>query len=211
MNARRWLTAALVAAGGLAMAAGAHAQAQGEAAKPQASGKPPNILVIFGDDIGQANISAYTRGVVGYTTPNIDRIAKEGIIFMDYYAENSCTAGRSSFITGQSPRRTGLSKVGVPGVDVGLQDRDVTIAQALKAHGYVTAQFGKNHLGDRDEYLPTKHGFDEFFGNLYHLNAEEEPERPYWPRTPRIRWSRRTSREASSRPAPTARSRTPAR
>ncbi|CFP48291.1 arylsulfatase protein [Bordetella pertussis] len=120
MNARRWLTAALVAAGGLAMAAGAHAQAQGEAAKPQASGKPPNILVIFGDDIGQANISAYTRGVVGYTTPNIDRIAKEGIIFMDYYAENSCTAGRSSFITGQSPRRTGLSKVGVPGVDVGL-------------------------------------------------------------------------------------------
>lgn len=185
MNARRWLTAALVAAGGLAMAAGAHAQAQGEAAKPQASGKPPNILVIFGDDIGQANISAYTRGVVGYTTPNIDRIAKEGIIFMDYYAENSCTAGRSSFITGQSPRRTGLSKVGVPGVDVGLQDRDVTIAQALKAHGYVTAQFGKNHLGDRDEYLPTKHGFDEFFGNLYHLNAEEEPERPYWPQDPK--------------------------
>ncbi|WP_165645801.1 arylsulfatase [Bordetella bronchiseptica] len=185
MNARRWLTAALVAAGGLAVAAGAHAQAQGDAAKPQASGKPPNILVIFGDDIGQANISAYTRGVVGYTTPNIDRIAKEGIIFTDYYAENSCTAGRSSFITGQSPRRTGLSKVGVPGVDVGLQDRDVTIAQALKAHGYVTAQFGKNHLGDRDEYLPTKHGFDEFFGNLYHLNAEEEPERPYWPKDPK--------------------------
>lgn len=142
----------------------------------------PNILVIFGDDIGQTNISAYAFGVVGYQTPNIDRIAKEGMMFTDYYAENSCTAGRSTFITGQSILRTGLSKVGMPGVPVGLQDRDVTIAQALKAHGYATGQFGKNHLGDRDEYLPTKHGFDEFFGNLYHLNAEEEPERPYWPK-----------------------------
>lgn len=141
----------------------------------------PNILVIFGDDVGQSNISAYTHGLVGYQTPNIDRIAKEGMMFTDYYAENSCTAGRSTFITGQTAWRTGLSKVGIPGAPVGLQDRDVTIAQALKPLGYATAQFGKNHLGDRDEYLPTKHGFDEFFGNLYHLNAEEEPERPYWP------------------------------
>jgi arylsulfatase len=140
--------------------------------------------VIFGDDIGQANISAYAHGVVGYETPNIDRIAKEGIMFTDYYAENSCTAGRSSFITGQSPLRTGLSKVGAPGAPVGLQKGDITIAQALKAQGYTTAQFGKNHLGDKDEYLPTQHGFDEFFGNLYHLNAEEEPDRPYWPKDP---------------------------
>jgi arylsulfatase len=141
----------------------------------------PNILVIFGDDIGQSNISAYTHGLVGYKTPNIDRIAREGMMFTDYYAENSCTAGRSSFITGQTPLRTGLSKVGVPGAPVGLQKRDITIAQALKPLGYATGQFGKNHLGDRDEFLPTNHGFDEFFGNLYHLNAEEEPERPYWP------------------------------
>ena len=137
--------------------------------------------MIFGDDVGQSNISAYTRGVVGYKTPNIDRIAKEGMMFTDYYAENSCTAGRSTFITGQVCLRTGLCKVGVPGATVGLQDRDITIAQALKPLGYATGQFGKNHLGDRDEYLPTKHGFDEFFGNLYHLNAEEEPERPYYP------------------------------
>lgn len=146
------------------------------------SGAKPNILVIFGDDIGQTNISAYSMGLVGYRTPNIDRIAREGMMFTDYYAENSCTAGRSSFITGQSPLRTGLSKVGVPGAAVGLQDRDVTMAQVLKSMGYATGQFGKNHLGDRDEYLPTKHGFDEFFGNLYHLNAEEEPQRPYWPK-----------------------------
>jgi arylsulfatase len=145
-----------------------------------AAGKP-NILVIFGDDVGQTDISAYSMGVMGFKTPNIDRIAKEGGIFTDYYAENSCTAGRSSFITGQSPFRTGLSKVGVPGAPVGLQPRDITIAQALKPLGYATGQYGKNHLGDRDEYLPTNHGFDEFFGNLYHLNAEEEPERPYWP------------------------------
>ena len=142
----------------------------------------PNILVIFGDDIGQTNISAYSFGLLGFETPNIDRIAKEGMMFTDYYAENSCTAGRSSFITGQTPKRTGLSKVGVPGATVGLQDRDITIAQALKPLGYATGQFGKNHLGDRDEYLPTKHGFDEFFGNLYHLNAEEEPENPTWPK-----------------------------
>jgi arylsulfatase A-like enzyme len=142
----------------------------------------PNILVIFGDDIGQTNISAYGEGVVGYRTPNIDRIAREGMRFTDYYGENSCTAGRSTFITGQACLRTGLCKVGIPGATVGLQDRDVTIAEALKPLGYATGQFGKNHLGDRDEFLPTRHGFDEFFGNLYHLNAEEEPERPYYPR-----------------------------
>ncbi len=142
----------------------------------------PNILVIFGDDVGQTNISAYSFGLMGYSTPNIDRLANEGMKFTDYYGENSCTAGRSAFITGQTPKRTGLSKVGIPGAAVGLQDRDVTIAQALKPLGYATGQFGKNHLGDRDEYLPTNHGFDEFFGNLYHLNAEEEPERPYWPK-----------------------------
>nr|WP_315529322.1 arylsulfatase [uncultured Achromobacter sp.] len=186
MKARRWLGAALVAASGLAVMGGAFAQAQNAQSSPpgQTTGKKPNILVIFGDDVGQGNISAYTRGVVGYRTPNIDRIATEGAIFTDYYAENSCTAGRSTFITGQSARRTGLSKVGIPGAPVGLQDRDITIAQALKGQGYSTAQFGKNHLGDRDEYLPTKHGFDEFFGNLYHLNAEEEPERPYFPKNP---------------------------
>lgn len=148
----------------------------------QGQAKKPNILVIFGDDIGQTNISAYSMGLVGYRTPNIDRIAKEGMLFTDYYAENSCTAGRSSFITGQTPKRTGMSKVGIPGAPIGLQARDVTIAQALKPLGYATGQFGKNHLGDRNEYLPTVHGFDEFYGNLYHLNAEEEPERPYWPK-----------------------------
>src|SRR6476620_7809475 len=146
------------------------------------SGKKPNILVIFGDDVGQTNLSTYGFGVVGYKTPNIDRIAKEGVMMTDYYAENSCTAGRSTFITGQSCLRTGLSKVGAPGAPVGLQKTDITMAQAIKPLGYATGQFGKNHLGDKDEYLPTNHGFDEFFGNLYHLNAEEEPERPYWPK-----------------------------
>ncbi|NTS31434.1 arylsulfatase [Phyllobacterium sp. YR620] len=170
---------------GAAIATGiAFAQWPGVQAAQAQDAPKPNILVIFGDDIGQTNISAYTRGLVGYQTPNIDRIAKEGMMFTDYYAENSCTAGRSSFITGQTPLRTGLSKVGAPGAPVGLQDRDITIAQALKPLGYNTAQFGKNHLGDKDEYLPVKHGFDEFFGNLYHLNAEEEPERPYWPKDP---------------------------
>lgn len=148
----------------------------------QANGGKPNILVIFGDDVGIANISAYTMGLVGYRTPNIDRIAREGMIFTDYYGENSCTAGRSTFITGENVLRTGMSKVGVPGAPVGIQDGNVTIAQVLKGMGYGTAQFGKNHLGDQDKFLPTKHGFDEFFGNLYHLNAEEEPERPYWPK-----------------------------
>ncbi|WP_455284061.1 arylsulfatase [Cupriavidus necator] len=171
----------------LPAAADASPPAAGTAPAPVAatgatSGKKPNILVIFGDDVGQTNISAYSMGVMGYRTPNIDRIAREGMMFTDYYAENSCTAGRSSFITGQSPLRTGLSKVGAPGTTVGLQARDVTLAEALKPLGYATGQFGKNHLGDRDEYLPTRHGFDEFYGNLYHLNAEEEPQRPYWPK-----------------------------
>ncbi|MBB4215762.1 arylsulfatase [Rhizobium sp. BK212] len=151
-------------------------------ASSDASAAKPNILVIFGDDVGQTNISAYSDGVVGYRTPNIDRIANEGMRFTDYYAENSCTAGRSTFITGQTCLRTGLCKVGAPGAPVGLQAGDITIAQALKPLGYATGQFGKNHLGDKDEYLPTNHGFDEFFGNLYHLNAEEEPEAPYWPK-----------------------------
>jgi arylsulfatase len=141
----------------------------------------PNILVIWGDDVGQSNISAYTMGMMGYRTPNIDRIADEGMIFTDYYGEQSCTAGRSSFITGQSVFRTGLSKVGLPGADLGLREEDPTIAALLKARGYATGQFGKNHLGDKDEFLPTNHGFDEFFGNLYHLNAEEEPENEDYP------------------------------
>jgi arylsulfatase A-like enzyme len=141
----------------------------------------PNILVVWGDDVGQSNISAYTRGLVGYRTPNIDRIANEGMMFTDYYGEQSCTAGRSSFIMGQSVFRTGLSKVGLPGAELGIRTEDPTIAGLLKANGYATGQFGKNHLGDRDEYLPTNHGFDEFFGNLYHLNAEEEPENEDYP------------------------------
>jgi len=151
------------------------------------SAKKPNILVIFGDDVGQTNLSAYSFGLMGYRTPNIDRIAKEGMMFTDYYAEQSCTAGRSTFITGQCTLRTGLSKVGMPGASVGLQARDVTLAQLLKPMGYATAQFGKNHLGDRDEYLPTNHGFDEFFGNLYHLNAEEDPENRFYPQDPEFR------------------------
>jgi arylsulfatase len=141
----------------------------------------PHIVIIWGDDVGQANLSAYTFGVMGYQTPNIDRVAAEGVKFTDYYAEQSCTAGRSAFITGQSVFRTGLSKVGLPGSDVGLQKEDVTIAQLLKAQGYATGQFGKNHLGDKDDFLPTNHGFDEFYGNLYHLNAEEEPEQADYP------------------------------
>jgi len=149
--------------------------------------KQPNILVIFGDDVGQSNVSAYTMGLMGYRTPNIDRIAKEGMIFTDYYAEQSCTAGRSAFLTGQCTFRTGLSKVGIPAAPVGLQARDATIAELLKPLGYATGQFGKNHLGDRNEYLPTVHGFDEFFGNLYHLNAEEEPENRNYPQDPRFR------------------------
>src|SRR5690242_9768049 len=141
----------------------------------------PNILVIWGDDIGISNVSCYSEGLMGYRTPNIDRIANEGVRFTDYYGEQSCTAGRAAFITGQNPYRTGLTKVGMPGAPLGLQAEDPTIATALKAQGYATGQFGKNHLGDRDEFLPTMHGFDEFFGNLYHLNAEEEPEELDYP------------------------------
>ena len=137
--------------------------------------KKPNILVIWGDDIGQFNISAYNRGMMGYRTPNIDSIAKQGALFTDWYGQQSCTAGRAAFITGQSPIRTGLTKVGLPGAPEGMKEEDPTIATLLKAQGYVTGQFGKNHLGDTDAMLPTNHGFDEFFGNLYHLNAEEEP------------------------------------
>lgn len=143
--------------------------------------KKPNILVIWGDDIGISNLSCYSDGLMGYRTPNIDRIANEGMRFTDSYGEQSCTAGRAAFITGQSPFRTGLSKVGLPGAKTGLQPEDPTIAELLKAQGYATGQFGKNHFGDRNEYLPTVHGFDEFFGNLYHLNAEEEPELPDYP------------------------------
>jgi arylsulfatase len=147
----------------------------------------PNILVIWGDDIGLWNISAYNMGMMGYETPNIDRVANEGMIFTDAYGENSCTAGRAAFITGQSPFRTGLLKVGLPGTELGIQPEDPTLAELLKPHGYATAQYGKNHLGDLDEHLPTNHGFDEFFGNLYHLNAEEEPENPDYPKNPAFR------------------------
>jgi len=156
-------------------------------AAAQAAARKPNILVIFGDDVGQSNISAYSRGLMGFTTPNIDRIAAEGGVFVTYYGQQSCTAGRAAFITGQSPFRTGLTKVGLPGAPVGLQKEDPTIADFLKPLGYATAQFGKNHLGDQDRFLPTAHGFDEFFGNLYHLNAEEEPESPDYPKDPEFR------------------------
>ena len=143
--------------------------------------KRPNILVIWGDDIGITNLSCYSDGLMGYRTPNIDRIANEGMRFTDAYGQQSCTAGRAAFITGQNPYRTGLTKVGMPGADIGLQDEDPTIAELLKPLGYATGQFGKNHFGDLNKYLPTAHGFDEFFGNLYHLNAEEEPEHVDYP------------------------------
>src|SRR6516165_10821384 len=149
-------------------------------ARSRATAKP-NIVVIWGDDIGMANLSCYTHGLMGYQTPNIDRIAQEGMRFTDYYAEQSCTAGRASFITGQHGLRTGMTKVGLPAAPVGLSKLDPTIAEILKPLGYATAQFGKNHLGDRNEFLPTAHGFDEFYGNLYHLNAEEEPEELDYP------------------------------
>jgi len=147
----------------------------------------PNVLVIWGDDIGQFNISAYNMGMMGYKTPNIDRIAREGALFTDWYGQQSCTAGRAAFVTGQSPIRTGLTKVGLPGAPEGMQVEDPTIAAVLRAQGYATGQFGKNHLGDRDDMLPTNHGFDEFFGNLYHLNAEEEPEHPDYPKNPEFK------------------------
>ena len=144
----------------------------------------PNILILWGDDIGQSNLSCYSHGLMGYQTPNIDRVANEGAKFIHYYAEQSCTAGRSAFISGQSVYRTGLSKVGLPGAENGYHHDDPTIAELLKPQGYRTGQFGKNHFGDRDEHLPTMHGFDEFFGNLYHLNAEEEPENEDYPKNP---------------------------
>jgi len=146
--------------------------------------KKPNILIIWGDDIGWFNVSAYNQGIMGYRTPNIDRVAKDGCLFTDWYGQQSCTAGRAAFITGQNPIRTGLTKVGLPGATLGLQSEDPTIAELLKPLGYTTGQFGKNHLGDRDEFLPTVHGFDEFFGNLYHLNAEQEPENEDYPKNP---------------------------
>jgi arylsulfatase len=159
------------------------ARAQGAAqTQPTAGSGKPNIVVIWGDDVGISNLSCYSMGVMGYRTPNIDRIAREGMLFTDYYGEQSCTAGRSAFITGQSVFRTGLSKVGVPGATVGLNAADPTIAGMLKPLGYATGQFGKNHLGDRNEFLPTVHGFDEFYGNLYHLNAEEDPEQADYPK-----------------------------
>src|SRR6187401_3207615 len=171
---RKW-TFRLALLGSLAPAMIPSASAQ------QAQQPKPNILVIMADDIGYWNISAYNRGMMGYRTPNIDRIANEGALFTDYYGQQSCTAGRSAFITGQSPMRTGLLKVGLPGAKEGLSEKDPTIAELLKPQGYATAQFGKNHLGDRNEFLPTVHGFDEWFGNLYHLNAEEEPEELDYP------------------------------
>jgi arylsulfatase len=154
---------------------------------PAVAAKKPNILVIWGDDVGVHNISAYNHGIMGYKTPNIDRIAKEGAMFTDAYAQQSCTAGRASFITGQHPFRTGLLTIGMPGSDHGIPDWAPTIGDLLKEQGYATGQFGKNHLGDRDKHLPTKHGFDEFFGNLYHLNAEEEPETYYYPKDPEFK------------------------
>src|SRR5262245_12566192 len=147
----------------------------------------PNILFIMGDDIGWFNVSAYNMGIMGYRTPHIDRIGKEGAVFTDWYGQQSCTAGRAAFITGQSPIRTGLTKVGLPGAELGLGPKDPSVADVMKSLGYATAQFGKNHLGDRDEHLPTMHGFDEFFGNLYPLNAEEEPEDPDYPKDPNFR------------------------
>jgi len=161
--------------------------ANGQALASPRGGKKPNILVIWGDDIGWSNISYNNRGLMGYTTPNIDRVAREGVTFTDYYGQQSCTAGRAAFVGGTNPLRTGMTKVGVPGAKEGWQESDVTIATVLKEQGYATGQFGKNHLGDRDEHLPTMHGFDEFLGNLYHLNAEEEPENEDYPTDPAFR------------------------
>src|SRR6478752_2504037 len=175
-TARTWV----LALAGLGAAVGSALPAQAQEAKK------PNILVIWGDDIGWYNVSAYNLGVMGYRTPNIDRIAREGALFTDWYGQQSCTAGRAAFITGQ-PIRTGLTKVGLPGATLGLGPEDPSVGDVMKSLGYATGQFGKNHLGDRDEHLPTMHGFDEFFGNLYHLNAEEEPENPDYPKDPKFR------------------------
>ena len=178
----------LAAASAITSAGVQTAQAQQRPTAPATpAGRKPNILMIMADDIGWFNVSAYNHGIMGYRTPNIDRIAKEGALFTDWYGEQSCTAGRAAFITGQSPIRTGLTKVGLPGADIGLRAEDPSVAEILKPLGYATGQFGKNHLGDKDEFLPTAHGFDEFFGNLYHLNAQEEPENPDYPKNPQFR------------------------
>jgi arylsulfatase A-like enzyme len=181
LNGSSLVAASALSAAGLVTSA----QAQQPGAT-HSSGKHPNILVIMADDVGIWNISAYHRGMMGGRTPNIDRIAKEGALFTDYYAQQSCTAGRAAFILGQTPFRTGLLKVGLPAAKQGLQDSDPTLAQFLKPLGYATAQIGKNHLGDRNEYLPTVHGFDEFYGILYHLNAMEEPYEPDYPKSPQF-------------------------
>jgi arylsulfatase A-like enzyme len=191
LNRRAVLLAgsSIVAANALLPAAQAQTTAASSStgAVGSGGGKKPNIVVIYGDDIGITNLSCYSFGMMGYKTPNIDRVANEGLKFTDYYSEQSCTAGRSAFITGQSVFRTGLSKVGIPGSNIGLSTKDPTIAELLKPLGYSTGQFGKNHLGDKDEFLPTNHGFDEFYGNLYHLNAEEDPEQPDYPKDPAFR------------------------
>ena len=184
MNRRNLLLAGTTLAAASAMASAPTGSVQ---AQPASAGQRPNILVIWGDDVGIHNISAYNHGVMGYKTPNIDRIAKEGAMFTDAYAQQSCTAGRASFILGQHPFRTGLLTIGMPGSSHGIPDWSPTIADLLKQQGYTTGQFGKNHLGDQDKHLPTAHGFDEFFGNLYHLNAEEEPETYYYPKDPEFR------------------------
>ena len=187
LNRRNMLLGGTTLAATSAIAAGNPVRiAQAQTTAPP-SGKKQNILFIMGDDIGWFNVSAYNMGIMGYRTPNIDRIGREGAVFTDWYGQQSCTAGRAAFITGQSPIRTGLTKVGLPGAELGLGPLDPSVADVMKSFGYATGQFGKNHLGDRNEHLPTVHGFDEFFGNLYHLNAEEEPENPDYPKDPSFR------------------------
>jgi len=203
------MSTAFAATAGMLSTAQAQAQKPSPASRGDATpaGKQPNILVLWGDDIGTWNISHNNRGMMGYRTPNIDRIAQEGVSFTDYYGQQSCTAGRAAFIGGTVPVRTGMTKVGLPGAKEGWQPGDPTIAALLKDKGYATGQFGKNHLGDRDEHLPTRHGFDEFFGNLYHLNAEEEPENPDYPKDPEFR--RRFGPRGVIRAKADGRSRTP--
>src|SRR5437868_8319416 len=184
---RNILLGSTALAAACAFGAGTPTQLAQAQAPTASSGGKPNILFIMGDDIGWFNVSAYNMGVMGYRTPNIDRIGREGAVFTDWYAQQSCTAGRAAFITGQSPIRTGLTKVGLPGAALGLGALDPSVADVMKSLGYATGQFGKNHLGDRNEHLPTVHGFDEFFGNLYHLNAEEAPENPDYPKNPAFR------------------------
>ena len=193
MQANLFLYVALVLVCAYVSVAGA---ADPASAKATGGTGKPNILVIWGDDIGIWNISANSHGMMGYMTPNIDRIAKEGVAFTDYYAQQSCTAGRAAFISGSVPVRSGMTKVGLPGAKEGWKKTDVTMATVLKSQGYATGQFGKNHQGDRDEHLPTMHGFDEFFGSLYHLNANEEPENMDYPKSPEFREEIRPARRA---------------